>query len=60
MPLMQFIGNIGYVFVSVVGGILVTQGAIAIGDVQAFIQYASQFTQPITMRRRGENEPAGD
>src|SRR5207248_11765524 len=49
MPLMRFIGNIGYVFVAVVGGILVTQGAIAIGDVQAFIQYAQQFTQPITM-----------
>lgn len=48
MPLMRFIGNIGYVFVSVVGGILVTQGAISIGDVQAFIQYAQQFTQPIT------------
>ena len=49
MPLMRFIGNIGYVFVAVVGGVLVTQGAIAIGDVQAFIQYAQQFTQPITM-----------
>src|SRR5436309_10447877 len=49
MPLMRFIGNIGYVFVAVVGGILVTQRAIAIGDVQAFIQYAQQFTQPITM-----------
>ena len=49
MPLMRFIGNIGYVFVAVVGGIMVTQGAIAIGDVQAFIQYAQQFTQPITM-----------
>ena len=48
MPLMMFIGNIGYVFVSVVGGILVTQGSISIGDVQAFIQYARQFTQPIT------------
>jgi ATP-binding cassette subfamily B multidrug efflux pump len=48
MPLMRFIGNIGYVFVAVVGGIMVTQGAIAIGDVQAFIQYAQQFTQPIT------------
>jgi ATP-binding cassette subfamily B protein len=48
MPLMRFIGNIGYVFVAVVGSILVTQGAIAIGDVQAFIQYAQQFTQPIT------------
>src|SRR5216684_9189181 len=45
MPLMRFIGNIGYVFVAVVGGIMVTRGAIAIGDVQAFIQYAQQFTQ---------------
>ncbi len=48
MPLMRFVGNIGYVFVAVIGGIMVTQGAIAIGDVQAFIQYAQQFTQPIT------------
>jgi len=48
MPLMRFIGNIGYVFVAVVGGIMVTQRAIAIGDVQAFILYAQQFTQPIT------------
>ncbi|MGB8348166.1 MAG: ABC transporter ATP-binding protein [Ktedonobacteraceae bacterium] len=47
MPLMRFVGNIGYVFVAVVGGIMVTQGKIAIGDVQAFIQYAQQFTQPI-------------
>ncbi len=47
-PLMNFIGNIGYVFVAVVGSILVTQGTIAIGDVQAFIQYARQFTMPIT------------
>ncbi len=49
MPLMRFIGNLGYVFVAVGGGILVTQNAISIGDVQAFIQYAQQFTQPITM-----------
>ncbi len=48
MPMMRFIGNIGYVFVAVVGGILVTQNTLAIGDVQAFIQYAQQFTQPIT------------
>jgi ATP-binding cassette subfamily B protein len=48
MPLMMSIGNIGYVFVSVIGGILVAQRAIAIGDVQAFLQYARQFTQPIT------------
>src|SRR5712691_1539665 len=49
MPLMRFIGNIGYVFVAVVGGVMVTRGTIAIGDVTAFIQYAQQFTQPITM-----------
>src|SRR5205807_2804307 len=48
MPLMRFIGNLGYVFVAVVGGIMVTKNAITIGDVQAFIQYAQQFTQPIT------------
>jgi ATP-binding cassette subfamily B protein len=48
MPLMRAIGNLGYVFVAVVGGIMVTNGKIAIGDVQAFIQYAQQFTMPIT------------
>lgn len=48
MPLMRFVGNLGYVVVAVVGGIMVTQGSISIGDVQAFIQYAQQFTQPIT------------
>ncbi len=48
MPLMNFIGNLGYVFVSVIGGVMVAQRAIAIGDVQAFLQYARQFTMPIT------------
>ncbi|WP_068783916.1 ABC transporter ATP-binding protein [Paenibacillus phocaensis] len=48
MPIMSFIGNIGYVLVSVVGGILVTKRTIEIGDVQAFIQYSRQFTMPIT------------
>ncbi len=48
MPLMNFINNIGYVLISVVGGIFVTQQRIAIGDVQAFIQYSRQFTHPIT------------
>jgi len=47
MPLMSFINNIGYVLVSVAGGILVTKKAIEIGDIQAFIQYARQFSQPI-------------
>ena len=47
MPLMSFINNIGYVLVSVAGGILVTKKAIEIGDIQAFIQYTRQFSQPI-------------
>ncbi len=48
MPLMNVIGNFGYVLVSVIGGILVVQRSIQIGDIQAFIQYARQFSQPIT------------
>ena len=48
MPLMRSVGNLGYAFVAVIGGIMVTNGTVAIGDVQAFIQYAQQFTQPIT------------
>ncbi|UKS31127.1 ABC transporter ATP-binding protein/permease [Paenibacillus sp. HWE-109] len=47
-PLMSFIGNIGYVLVSVIGGIMVTNGAIKIGDILAFIQYSGQFGMPIT------------
>lgn len=48
MPIMNFISNIGYVLVCVVGGVMVTRKSIAIGDIQAFIQYSRQFTQPIT------------
>ncbi|QUL58488.1 ABC transporter ATP-binding protein [Paenibacillus tritici] len=48
MPLMMFIGNLGYVLVCVVGGIFVTKKAIDVGDIQAFIQYSRQFTMPIT------------
>ncbi|NTV31466.1 ABC transporter ATP-binding protein [candidate division WWE3 bacterium] len=47
-PLMTFIGNLGYVAVSVVGGWLAVNGKINIGDIQAFIQYVQQFNQPIT------------
>ena len=47
MPLLNFINNIGYVLVCVVGGIMVTKRKIEIGDIQAFIQYSKQFTQPI-------------
>jgi ATP-binding cassette subfamily B protein len=47
MPMMNFINNIGYVIVSVVGGIFVVKKRIELGDVQAFIQYSRQFSQPI-------------
>ena len=47
-PIMMFVGNIGYVAVAVIGGFLVTRRSIAIGDVQAFIQYSRQFSMPIT------------
>lgn len=46
-PLMNFIGNIGYVLVSVIGGVLVARGRLPIGDILAFIQYSRQFSQPI-------------
>lgn len=48
MPLMSFVNNFGYVLISVVGGIFVTKAYITVGDIQAFIQYARQFSQPIT------------
>lgn len=48
MPLMNFVNNFGYVLISVVGGIFVTRAYITVGDIQAFIQYARQFSQPIT------------
>jgi len=48
MPTMMFVGNIGYVLVAVIGGVLVTRRAIAIGDVQAFISYGRQFSMPIS------------
>lgn len=48
MPLMFFIGNLNYVVLAVVGGLRVASGAMTVGDVQAFIQYSRQFTQPLT------------
>jgi len=48
MPIMTFIGNLGYVVVTIVGGWLAIQKAITVGDIQAFIQYVRSFTQPIT------------
>ncbi len=47
-PAMMFIGNLNYVIVAVVGGLRVSSGALSIGDVQAFIQYSRQFSQPLT------------
>ncbi len=47
MPLMNFVSNLIYVFVCAVGGIMVINGQINIGDVQAFLQYSRQFTQPL-------------
>ncbi len=48
MPAMNFIGNLGYVGIAVIGGLRVASGQISLGDVQAFIQYSRQFTMPIT------------
>ena len=47
MPIMQFVGNLGYVAVSILGGYLAIRNTIQVGDIQSFIQYVRQFTQPI-------------
>jgi ATP-binding cassette subfamily B protein len=47
-PIMNFVGNLGYVAVCVMGGYLAARNVISVGDIQAFIQYMRQFTQPIT------------
>jgi ATP-binding cassette subfamily B protein len=48
MPAIMFIGNLNYVFVAVIGGLRVASGSLSLGDVQAFIQYSRQFSQPLT------------
>ncbi|MFZ2539784.1 MAG: ABC transporter ATP-binding protein [Oscillospiraceae bacterium] len=48
MPIMSFVGNIGYVAVSIVGGYLAIKGTITVGNIQSFIQYTKSFTMPIT------------
>jgi ATP-binding cassette subfamily B protein len=48
MPAMMFVGNLNYVVIAVLGGLRVTSGTLSLGDVQAFIQYSRQFTQPLT------------
>lgn len=48
MPIMMFIGNLNYAVIAVLGGLRVASGTMSLGDVQAFIQYSRQFTQPVT------------
>jgi ATP-binding cassette subfamily B protein len=48
MPMMQFVGNFGYVLICILGGYLAVKKVIEIGDIQSFIQYMRNFTQPIT------------
>lgn len=47
MPVMQFVGNLGYVMVALLGGFLTIKGSIEVGDIQSFFQYIRNFTQPI-------------
>lgn len=55
MPIMTFIGNIGYVLVAIVGGLLAIRQAISVGDILAFIQYMKTFTQPISQTAQVAN-----
>jgi ATP-binding cassette subfamily B protein len=48
MPLIRFVGNLGYVIIAVAGGLFVARGTLVIGNVQAFMQYSRQFGMPIT------------
>lgn len=54
-PIMNFVGNLGYVGVAVVGGIQVINGNIEVGDIQSFIQYVKSFTQPISQMAQVSN-----
>ncbi len=54
-PVMQFVGNLGYVAVAIVGGFLTIRGRIQVGDIQSFIQYVRNFTQPITQMAQVSN-----
>lgn len=54
-PIMNFVGNLGYVAVAVSGSFLAVQGVITVGDIQAFIQYVKNFTQPITQLTQVSN-----
>ena len=54
-PIMTFVGNLGYVAVAISGSFLAVQGVITVGDIQAFIQYVKNFTQPITQLTQVSN-----
>ena len=54
-PVMNFVGNLGYVAVALAGSVFAVQGAITVGDIQAFIQYVKNFTQPITQLTQVSN-----
>ena len=54
-PVMNFVGNLGYVAVALAGSMFAVQGAITVGDIQAFIQYVKNFTQPITQLTQVSN-----
>ena len=56
MPIMTFVSNLGYAGVAISGGMLAIKGVITIGDIQAFIQYVKQFTQPITQMAQVMNQ----
>ena len=55
MPIMQFVGNLGYVAVAILGGYLAIKNTIEVGDIQSFIQYVRNFTQPITQAAQVAN-----
>ncbi len=55
-PIMTFVGNLGYAAVALSGGMLAIRGVITIGDIQAFIQYVKNFTQPITQIAQVTNQ----
>ena len=56
MPIMQFIGNVGYVGVAILGGYLTIKNRVSVGDIQAFIQYVRSFNQPISQMAQISNQ----
>mgnify|MGYP000697728383 CR=1 FL=1 len=52
MPIMQFVGNIGYVMVALLGGFMTIKGAIEVGDIQSFFQYIRNFTHRYSRSHR--------